>query len=270
MLRNMVTSLLEHEQIQTTLPKAREAARLAEKIITLGKNYNETSYRQAEAFILKPHVLPKLFSTIRERYANRPGGYTRILKYGNRPGDDAPKAILELVDNPRDLKFEMAAKAVGWDLLAKRFEEQGVDDVGPVDVDLVKKTVEGIKAKQNEKSVRKYTQMNLEKALKFRGEDAIMKVTEKASQHMARLLAQPEVLGGLRHKVEVEDEEEGTKMVYKGHTPRVGQRLAGMDITATSLRLAKGALGKHTVKGSNFWERRTKLGVRADSDATSS
>jgi len=264
MLRNLVTSLLEHEQIKTTLPKARETARLAEKIITLGKNGDETSFRQASGFILKPHVLPKLFTSLRERYASRPGGYTRIHKYGNRHGDNAPNAIIELVGNPRDLKIEMTAKAVGWELLARRIREDE-SNTASIDIDKVMDTVRSVADNSRGKGIplRDLTKRNLSKVLKFTGEDGLRQITEKAGLHMARLLAQPDALNGLRRIVEEEKDDE-KKLVYRGFTPRAGQRLAGMTTQATSLRLAKGALGKSTVQGSSFWEKRTKLGVRVD------
>jgi large subunit ribosomal protein L17 len=72
---------------------------------------------------MSPSLLPKVFDTLATRYRNRPGGYTRIYKYGHRPGDNAPKAILELVDGPRDTKFEMAARKVGWEVLG--WKERG-------------------------------------------------------------------------------------------------------------------------------------------------
>ncbi|KAF9069130.1 ribosomal protein L17 [Rhodocollybia butyracea] len=124
MLRNLVTSLFEHEQIKTTLPKAKDTARLAEKIITLGKKGDRSAHERASAFLLKPEVLPKLFGTFASRYADRPGGYTRIHKFGNRPGDNAPVAILELVDNPRDLRWEITARAIGREVVQDKFRWQ--------------------------------------------------------------------------------------------------------------------------------------------------
>ena len=70
-------------------------------------------------------LVPKVFTDLAQRYAERPGGYTRIHKYGNRPGDNAPHAILELVDSPRDLRFAMTARAVGWELLGKKVGQEG-------------------------------------------------------------------------------------------------------------------------------------------------
>ena len=100
MLDNMVTSLLEHEAIRTTVPKAKEARRLAERIITLGKRGGLANVRQAERRVRNRVVLQKVFGELKDRYANRPGGYTRIVRLGFRTGDAAEMALLELVDRP--------------------------------------------------------------------------------------------------------------------------------------------------------------------------
>ncbi|PIE59254.1 MAG: 50S ribosomal protein L17 [Desulfobulbus propionicus] len=98
MFRNIVTSLLEHERIVTTLPKAKETRRIAEKMITLGKRGDLHARRQALAYIRSKNVVAKLFDELSEQYAERQGGYTRIIRTGNRYGDAAPMAIIELVD----------------------------------------------------------------------------------------------------------------------------------------------------------------------------
>jgi large subunit ribosomal protein L17 len=98
MLRNMVTSLLEHERIETTLPRAKEARRMAERVITLGKRGGLHNVRQAERLVRDRVILQKVFGELKERYASRAGGYTRIMKGGFRKGDAADIAILELVD----------------------------------------------------------------------------------------------------------------------------------------------------------------------------
>ncbi len=97
LLRNMVTSLLENGRIETTETRAKEARSLAEKMITLGKTNTLHSRRQALAFITKEDVVTKLFAEIAPKYADRNGGYTRIIKIGPRRGDAAPMAIVELV-----------------------------------------------------------------------------------------------------------------------------------------------------------------------------
>jgi large subunit ribosomal protein L17 len=98
MLRNMATSLIKHEQITTTLPKAKELRPYVERIITLGKRGDLHARRQAHAQIRDEKVVDKLFTTIAERYKARAGGYTRVLKAGVRYGDAASMAVIELVE----------------------------------------------------------------------------------------------------------------------------------------------------------------------------
>jgi len=97
MLRNMVTSLFEHERIVTTVPKAKEARRVADKMITLAKRGDLHARRQAHSYIQSKDVVAKLFDEIQEQFVDRQGGYTRIIRTGVRQGDAAPMAILELV-----------------------------------------------------------------------------------------------------------------------------------------------------------------------------
>lgn len=100
MFRNMSNSLLKHEIIRTTLPKAKELRRVVEPIITLGKDPSLAHHRLAFDRLRDRSSVVKLFSEIGPRYKNRNGGYLRILKYGFRKGDNAPMAIIELVDRP--------------------------------------------------------------------------------------------------------------------------------------------------------------------------
>ena len=98
MLRNMVTSLLDHERIVTTTPKAKEVRKLADRMITLAKRGDLHARRQAMAVIRSKAVVAKLFEELKNDYQNRTGGYTRIIKTGNRIGDAASMAIIELVN----------------------------------------------------------------------------------------------------------------------------------------------------------------------------
>lgn len=98
MFRNLVTDLLNYEKITTTEAKAKEVRGLAEKMITLGKNGGLNSRRQALSFIIDKKVTDKVFTELASRYAERPGGYTRIIKIGPRLGDSAPMVQLELVE----------------------------------------------------------------------------------------------------------------------------------------------------------------------------
>jgi len=101
---NMAGSLIEHEQIKTTLPKAKELKRIIDKLITLGKRGDLHARRQAGAQLKQDAYVAKLFDVLGPRYKDRNGGYSRVLKAGFRYGDMAPMAIIELVDRDRDAK----------------------------------------------------------------------------------------------------------------------------------------------------------------------
>ena len=102
MFRNMTVSLLRHELIKTTLPKAKELRRVAEPILTLGKTPSLANRRLAFARLRDREMVTKLFDELGPRYAERNGGYLRILKFGFRQGDNAPMALIELMDRPAD------------------------------------------------------------------------------------------------------------------------------------------------------------------------
>ena len=104
MFVNMTTSLLRHEQIKTTKPKAKDLRSFAEKMITLGKRGDLHARRKAMSFLQDKTVVSKLFDTLAERYKDRQGGYTRVLAAGFRYGDSAPMAVIELVDRDPDAK----------------------------------------------------------------------------------------------------------------------------------------------------------------------
>ena len=104
MFMNLSNALIKHEQITTTLPKAKELKRFVEKIITLGKNGDLTSRRKAISILQDQEMVKKVFDTISERYKERNGGYTRVIKLGNRFGDNAPMAVIELVDRDEEAK----------------------------------------------------------------------------------------------------------------------------------------------------------------------
>ena len=98
MLRNSVTSLLESEKITTTETRAKDIRRIAEKMITFGKRGDLHARRQVDSYVLNDAVVHKVFTDLAERFKDRQGGYTRIIKIGNRKGDGAPMVILEFVD----------------------------------------------------------------------------------------------------------------------------------------------------------------------------
>jgi len=103
MLRNMTNSLLKHEVIKTTLPKAKELRRVVEPMITLGKTSTVANRRMAFNRLRDREIVTKLFDELGPRYAKRHGGYLRILKFGFRQGDNAPMALVELLDRPPEL-----------------------------------------------------------------------------------------------------------------------------------------------------------------------
>jgi large subunit ribosomal protein L17 len=109
MLRNMSNSLLQHEVIKTTLPKAKELRRVVEPLITLGKKDNLANRRLAFDRLRDREMVTKLFTELGPRFATRPGGYLRILKFGFRVGDNAPMALVELLDRPEVTEAPVAA-----------------------------------------------------------------------------------------------------------------------------------------------------------------
>ena len=104
MFMNLSNALIKHEQISTTLPKAKELKRFVEKIITLGKNGDLLSRRKAISILQDIKMVKKVFDVFADRYKDRQGGYTRVVKLGNRFGDNAPTAIIELVDRDEEAK----------------------------------------------------------------------------------------------------------------------------------------------------------------------
>jgi large subunit ribosomal protein L17 len=111
LLRNLVTSFLEHGRLMTTLPKAKEIRPLAEKMITLGKLDTLHARRQVQAYLLKEPIAKMVFTTIAPKFADRKGGYSRIIKLGNRKGDGADVAIIELLGSELSVKKAEAASA---------------------------------------------------------------------------------------------------------------------------------------------------------------
>ncbi len=104
LLRNLVTSFLEHERLVTTLPKAKEVRPLADKMITLGKKDTLHARRQVQSYLLSDATTKKVFNSIAPRFSDRPGGYSRIVRLGPRVGDGADVAIIELLGSELDVK----------------------------------------------------------------------------------------------------------------------------------------------------------------------
>ncbi|MEK6590803.1 MAG: 50S ribosomal protein L17 [Nitrospinota bacterium] len=122
MFRNLVTSLMRYEKIQTTLAKAKELRRVADRMITLGKNGTLSARKRAAAYIKDKAMVKKVFDVIAKRYGNRMGGYTRIYKVGFRKGDAAKLAIIELVD--RDVSAEPKRKVKRGEVEEKSEEKK--------------------------------------------------------------------------------------------------------------------------------------------------
>ncbi|KIK93645.1 hypothetical protein PAXRUDRAFT_828746 [Paxillus rubicundulus Ve08.2h10] len=244
MLRNLVTSLFEHEQIRTTLPKAKDTARLAEKIITLGKKGNESAYRRAQGFLLKPTVLPRLFTTFAERYKERPGGYTRVIQIDNRVGDNAPMALLELVDNPNDFKLDMTARAVGRELLTEKLRwntPRGLLNSGVTDAHA--SVSNELKLRVTDKGqLRSVTRRNLQKVMKYRGAQTITEISNKATSYIESLLAKP--IQQSRAQMAENSRAKSANTSYAAEFPKASSR-AGTAVPGevrSAVQLAQGAL----------------------------
>ncbi|RMZ90428.1 hypothetical protein DV736_g2341, partial [Chaetothyriales sp. CBS 134916] len=165
LLRNLVTSLLSQESITTTWHKAKEAQRMAEKVISWGKKNTNASRRNAQAYLFDQSLMPKLFGPLRERYADRPGGYTRVLRVESKKADQAESAILQLVDGPRDMRFAMTAKAL------VRMEDEGL-------------------------GMHEMTALNMRKVTRFRrdGEEALQQEVDRLREEKARMEAEEKKL----------------------------------------------------------------------------
>ena len=123
MFKNMAASLIQHEQISTTLPKAKDLRRVVDKLVTIGKRGGLHARRMAIAALQDTKLADKLVTTLAERYKSRNGGYTRVLRAGFRFGDNAPMAVIELVD--RDVTAK--GKDSGPRQIVKRTEEEKVE-----------------------------------------------------------------------------------------------------------------------------------------------
>ena len=183
LLRNLVTSLIDLESIATTWPKAKEAQRMAEKLITLGKRNTPAAKSKAESYLYvralrhntsmlssllyirdvvlmvkqNPHLyIPKTFGSLRERYAERPGGYTRVLRIEPKKDDQAPSAILELVDGPKDMRFAMTART----LMKLREEDKSLNEITSLNVHKVTRFRKGGE-EELEKEVRRLERLKL-------------------------------------------------------------------------------------------------------------
>ena len=128
LLRNLVTDLLDHGRVMTTLPKAKEIRPLAEKMITLGKRDNLHARRQVQSYVLREAIAKKIFDTIAPRFSDRNGGYSRIIKLGNRRGDGADMAIIELLGSELDVKKAERAAADSAKAAKKKEEKKEAEE----------------------------------------------------------------------------------------------------------------------------------------------
>jgi large subunit ribosomal protein L17 len=130
MLRNMVTSLINHERIVTTVPKAKELRRVADKVITQAKQNSIHSRRQADKIVREPAALTKLFEVLGPRYQDRDGGYTRVLKLSkNRRGDNAEMAVIEYVDRPGEVRAARPPQSRIFDALDDAIKKVGIKSI---------------------------------------------------------------------------------------------------------------------------------------------
>ena len=148
MFRNMAASLIEHEIIKTTLPKAKELRRVAEPLITLAKEDSVANRRLAFSRTRNKAAVGKLFSELGPRYEDRPGGYTRILKCGFRAGDAAPMAYIELVDRPMEDDFDYDDDEVETvtDTAAEETSEEDIEDAEIIEEESSDEVVEETEA----------------------------------------------------------------------------------------------------------------------------
>jgi large subunit ribosomal protein L17 len=232
------------------------------QIITLGKRGDPPSYARASAFLLNASLLPKLFSTFAERYADRPGGYTRIHKFGHRPGDNAPHAILELVGNPRDLRFDIVARTLGWEILQDRLKSQEPLSLVNEGVKNVLQFIEKERKLGANGCFREKTRWNLQKVLKFGDKSAVVELAKRAADYIVRrcllnallhlltrfigqdsLLARPMLMKKAYSGLPAETVKHYEK--YTGSpTGGAGKRLPGE--TASALVLARRAMGRQS------------------------
>lgn len=154
------------------------------QLITLGKKASPKCKSNAQSILLDQTLLPKLFQVLALRYKDRQGGYTRINKFGRREGDNAPSAILELVDGPRDTLFEMTARTIGWEVMGHKLKCSQLRNHAMDDLEA---GVESINVDGTEKWLRPITQENVQKVLLHRGEEGKKLLGQKAAAYLVRI-----------------------------------------------------------------------------------
>lgn len=279
-----MSSLLKHERIVTTVAKAKEASRLADKVITLGKRNTPTAWSGAQAFLFgHRETLPRV-AEMAKRYSERPGGYTRVHLMGHRKGDHAPRAVLELVDNPTDVKLDMVARCIARETYILLSRAQKNVEWGTLQALL--KTQADVPL-EHDSRFHALTRKNISKLVRYRGDAARNELMEKAKQYLERMWAFDVFEGPRRVDTQKWDEMENTRP-SRGRTlmrPMTGRRLSAgqmpLDVAASIgstkevarpmkrrdgtiapkrivrfrkpsvVRLAKGAFAKRYVRGSS-------------------
>ncbi|CAO1634272.1 unnamed protein product [Sympodiomycopsis kandeliae] len=235
LLRNLVTSLFQHERISTTVAKAKEAQREAEKIITKLKKAAQNDRRGADqqwhkalGYVFDRETTSPILKKLAERYAERPGGYTRLHLFGNRPGDHAPRALLELVDNDKgDLRLEMTARAMGREaLLSLKRKSKGALSSRPDTQIFSNPSVE----LENDTSFNELTRLNISKVVKYTSDAKRAELYNRADEHFRRLVVMEEMDGPRRSdeaKMSTDEwEKNGPKMDPEAFviTPTIGRQ----------------------------------------------
>jgi large subunit ribosomal protein L17 len=174
MLRNMAASLLRHETIRTTVPKAKELRRVVEPLITLGKDDSDANRRRAFAQLRDAEVVVKLFESLGPRFKERPGGYTQILRMDPRPGDSAPMALMRLMDQPEAPAATAAPAEEGEGKKAAPKKKAAAKKASP------KKKAEAKSAEEKAAKKAKATQKKEAKAKKVEARAAHAKSHKKA------------------------------------------------------------------------------------------
>ncbi|KAK1925756.1 ribosomal protein L17 [Papiliotrema laurentii] len=269
-LKNLVSALLHHEMIVTTLARAKYTAKKAEKMISKGKRGTGTQALKAQSFFLKPHhhsleshsydpvppprapigypeipadaepgtyerpvsLMSKVFLTLAERYKDRQGGYTRILRYGRRQGDKAKMAVVCLVDGPKDLRPELLARQIGKQAVVGSELQEGQLLSGGVE--------------EWKKHLTKAQLGSLNKYLKFRSEQGKAEFEEKVKKYADYVVAE----GETQHLQRPSDkmialsyaEQRREPEPWKGYAPKAGERLSGTSTKHSALSLARGML----------------------------
>lgn len=215
----------------TTVAKAKEAARCAEKVITLGKRGTPSSLASAQSFLFAPRETLPALSQLATRYADRPGGYTRVHLFGHRKSDHAPRAILELVDNPSDVKLEMTARAMAREthVMLHRAQKH-------ISMSALGQLLEAQKDVPLEHDTRfePLTRRNIAKVVRFGGDAAREQLVQRATAHLERLRAHEEVEGPRRADQELWDAME-LQRPSRGRIithPMRGQRTIAGQLTA--------------------------------------